>query len=219
VIGVAALGTICSHGSRRARWLGAFLFGAGYMTLIFGPDPDQPSWERLAIDEAFRAVCPWLPPVEPGYPASSLEIAAVNTRIRALLERSIPMHFAQPTPLEDVEKHVRAETRRIDGLGLPIHVDPVGLNEVEKTMQSPLALDIDGIPLKTSLHLALRQLGLTYEIREGLLEIVCESCGDGVPYVEDPLLPVGHCLLALLAAGLGSLIAPFVAESCREQRT
>ena len=90
----------------------------------------------------------------------------------------------------------------------------MGLQEAEKPMRSPIAIDLDGVPLRTSLHLALRQLGLTYEVEGGLLTITVDYDDVRPPPVDDdPFLVVGHCLLALVAAGLGSLLAPRVGKA------
>jgi hypothetical protein len=51
-------------------------------------------------------------------------------------------------------------------------VDPRGLADAEKTMSSTVrGLDLEGIPLKTTLRLALRQLGLASCVRDGVLMI------------------------------------------------
>ena len=55
--------------------------------------------------------------------------------------------------------------------GIPIYVDPKGLNEAEKTMQSPVQLSLEGTKLKTSLRLMLDQLDLAYYVKDGLLVI------------------------------------------------
>jgi len=210
VIGVAILGAASNRGNRRTCWLGAALFGAGYMTLVVGTDPHESPWPRRAIEDSLRALCPLLPPTERAYPPSSPEVAIANARIRRALEQPVALHFPEDTPLGDVLGFIAATARCADGSRLPIYVDPVGLQEAEKTMQSPVRIDMEGVPLKTGLQLTLRQLGMIYEIREGLLEIN-STAECSMPYIEDPLLSVGHCLLALIAAGVGSLVAPLVA--------
>ena len=56
--------------------------------------------------------------------------------------------------------------------GIPIYVDPAELQEADKTTQSPITLNLDGLPLAFTLKLALKQLDLAYEVRpEGLLYI------------------------------------------------
>src|SRR5262249_52883670 len=65
------------------------------------------------------------------------------------LDEPIAMSFANETPLEDVIKYIKAATRGPSYIGIPIYVDPIGLNAAEKTMTSPVTLDLEGIPLKT----------------------------------------------------------------------
>ena len=118
------------------------------------------------------------------------------------------MRFTDDTPLEDVLKYLAIATRGIDGKGIPIYVDPIGLQEAERSMTSTARnLEFDGVPLKTSLRLCLDQLDLTYRIRDGLLLITSKESADG-PVYQDPFLIFGHCLLALLAAGVGGIVAP-----------
>ena len=57
----------------------------------------------------------------------------------------------------------------------------------------------------------LNQLDLTYAVRDGWVMIT--EKGRAVPAYEDPFLIVGHCLLALIAAGLGVVLAPLVSDS------
>ncbi len=75
-------------------------------------------------------------------------------------------------------------------------------------------LELSSVPLKRSLDMLVKQLGMTYEINEGLVEISSQSTDDR-PFSEDPILPVSHCLLALLAAGIGALVAPIIAGERR----
>ena len=97
--------------------------------------------------------------------------------ILAILERPISMPFEYETPLGDMLEYVKqatADQNLIDGI--PIYVDPIGLKEAEETLQSPITMNLSGVPLKTTLWLALRQLGLAYTVRDGLLII---SARDG----------------------------------------
>jgi RNA polymerase sigma factor (sigma-70 family) len=87
------------------------------------------------------------------------------------LEQPITMSFANACPLEDVLKYVKGATTVENDGGIQIYVDPEGLEEVDKKITSPVTLDLDGIPLKTTLRLALKQLGLAYCVRDGVLII------------------------------------------------
>jgi hypothetical protein len=123
------------------------------------------------------------------------------------------MHFNEPTPLENLLKHVRSATSRVDGEGIPIFVDPIGLQEVEQSMTSTVRLYRDDLPLKTSLHYCLRQLDLNYRVTGGFLKIT--SADDELPVGNDPFLVVGNCLLGLAAACLGGAMGPLVAGGKR----
>jgi hypothetical protein len=121
-----------------------------------------------------------------------------SRRIAAELEVLIDMSFPNETPLEDVLKYVRSSTKspRFPD-GIPIYVDPVGLQEAEKTPTSPVVIDLAQVPLRTSLKLLLEQLGLTYKVRDGLLKITSMNSED--PQAEDDVpLPVGF-------AGMGGM--------------
>ena len=95
-----------------------------------------------------------------------------DKQIRLELEKVIAMPFVQETPLEEVVKYIRTATTgpRMEQ-GLPIYIDPEGLSQAEKTVASPIALNLDGIKLKTTLRLSLKQLGLGYYVKHGLLII------------------------------------------------
>ena len=184
------------------------------MGLIFR-HTDHPNWPSIATQRFLRGVEEWFPWIIQEVPVPA-DVAASNARILKALDRPIPMRYPDETPLEDVLKAIQAATRGPDDRGIPIYVDPLGLQEVEKTMQSPIQIDLEGVPLRSSLHLTLRQLGLTYHVGGGLLTI---TNGEGAdwssfpPAHEDPFLVVGHCLLGLLAAGVGGTLAPRVVKA------
>ena len=125
------------------------------------------------------------------------------------------MRFLGETPLEDVVKYVQAVTTGRDGKTIPIYVDPIGLQEADKNMNSTVVMDLEGVALKTSLRLCLAQLDLTYSIRDGLLLITSEESAVHTD-LSGPVLDRGHSLLALLAAGLGGIVAPLVAGTRRK---
>jgi RNA polymerase sigma factor (sigma-70 family) len=106
--------------------------------------------------------------------------------IQEVLNEPVSMNFANETPLEDVLKYIKSATTGPTGKPrIPIYVDPVSLQEAEKKMTSPVTIDLEGVPLKTTLTLLLRQLGLTYKVREGVLIVISESDEDvGSPRSE-----------------------------------
>lgn len=214
VLGLSVLAAVLGRGRRRAAFLGAALFGVGYMLLICNRTPDYESWALTATNRLLNALRPWLPPVVKELPGRTDGIAYANARAFVALDRPIPMHFPQETPLEDVVKYVSAAAGEPDGRDLPIYVDPVGLQEAEKTMQSPATMALEGVPLRTTLRLLLEQLGMTYGVKDGVVIITAMSTGEeeDTSAYEDPFLLIGQCFLTLLAATLGGTLAPLVSD-------
>jgi hypothetical protein len=201
---LAVLAVVYRRGERRAFWLGFALFGWGYMALTaaawWDHGADRPTLiTSLILDDI---ASPYLlsdgsPRVAPSL-LENLMGRNKSKKILAALEEPISMSFANETPLEDVLKYIKAASQGPNWTGIQIYVDPVGLNAAEKTMTSPVTLDVEGVPLKTTLRLLLNQLGLTYSVRDGLLMITKEA-------VADPFRRIGHCYWALLLAWLGGL--------------
>jgi hypothetical protein len=121
------------------------------------------------------------------------------------------MRFPLETTLDDVLKHIQDAARGPDGNAIPMYIDPLGLQIAEKSMTSEVSIDLEGVPLRTCLRLCLEQLGLRYEVRDGLLRIT--SADEASPL--GPFEIVGKCLLALLVAGLGGGLAPLVSDMRR----
>jgi hypothetical protein len=94
-----------------------------------------------------------------------------NQAVLKKLEQPISMSFANPTPLDDVLKYIKAATAKSGHSPFPIYVDPQGLKDAERTLNSTVIIDLEGIPLKTSLRLILKQLGLAFCVRDGVLII------------------------------------------------
>jgi hypothetical protein len=128
-------------------------------------------------------------------------------RLSVVLERTIDMPFGQETALDDVFKYIRSSTRGPDmPEGVPIYVDPYALAEVQKTMASPVVLDVQGLPLRVSLLVMLRQLDLTYAVDDGLLTISTAHLLADSRRVES-FRRIGHCVIALVFGLIGGLTA------------
>ncbi len=78
-------------------------------------------------------------------------------------------------------------------------------------MTSKVVIDVKGATVKNCLSHCLRQLDLTFSVRDGFL--VVTDAGTVLPVYEDPFLIVGHCFLALIAAALGGVLAPLVSDA------
>ena len=94
------------------------------------------------------------------------------------LEQPLSMPFANETPLEDVLKYIRQNTQGPNDDGIQIHVDPIGLEEADQTLQSPVKINLEGVPLKRCLKIMLDQLDLTYTVQDGLLYISWQGAED-----------------------------------------
>jgi hypothetical protein len=79
----------------------------------------------------------------------------------------------QGDPLVDVLVYIKKSVSAKHGGSsiIPIYVDPIALQKVGRNLDSVVVIDLDGAPLKTSLRLILKQLGLAYCVRDGVLII------------------------------------------------
>jgi RNA polymerase sigma factor (sigma-70 family) len=105
--------------------------------------------------------------------AAALTAADPNPRNQEILKRleePTAMSFASETPLRDVLKYIKTKLDDPNA-PIPIYVDPNGLAEVGRSLNSTVMMDLEGVPLKTTLRLMLKQLGLAYCIRDGVLII------------------------------------------------
>ena len=202
---------VSSQGNRRAGWLGFALFGAGYLTLVFGPESLPVTWPRLIGDQLINAVASVLPHSagsEISDPSDPFALA--NRQVQAVLDRPAVLNIQGEVSLDEFVQAVRRVAICPDGRPIPIHVDPQGLQDADKTLDSHLMVDIDGVRLRTALRFALRQLYLTVHVVDGVLLVtsleVSEPLGTTLP-----IHVVGHCILGLLTAVLGGLVARRVA--------
>jgi hypothetical protein len=113
------------------------------------------------------------------------------------LQKKIDAPFAQETPLGDVIRYVADQLNPTDEHGKPLsddpplqfYVSPQGLEEVEKTIDSPVTLDLKQVPAATALELCLQQLDLVYFVRpDGIVQIDFE--GSDRAKKQEPLLMI-----------------------------
>jgi hypothetical protein len=215
LLGLTTVAAVWGRKGRRAVWLGASLFGAGYMLLVAGlplalvTDASRQPWPQHATNRLLNAARPWLPTIVSEYPPESDGVAVANARILRALDRPIPMRFPRETPIQDVLAYAVTATRSPDGYEVPIYVDPSALKGVGKTLESPVTIALEGAPLRTSLGLALDQLSLSYTVKGGVLIVSADDAPLPVAR-DDPFLTIGQSLLALLAAGIGGILAAVI---------
>jgi hypothetical protein len=224
LLGLAALGACVGPVVSRASWLGAAVFGWGYLLLAFNavasqfgfPYLFQNSPPRLITAQTLDQLRVMSPALISALPPPSNENRARNWHIVQALARPISVRFRE-APLSVAIQTIKKETRGPDFPdGIPIYVDPVGLQESEKTMDSPVELEVTGVPIRTSLGLMLDQLGMKYMIKDGLLLITNSFTLEDMAKNFDPFDRIGHCLIALLAALLGTGAARLLSQPSRD---
>ena len=200
LLGLSALGAIAGRGRRRVAWLGATLLGVGYMYTAFAREPDRP----IPTDQLIDAIRRWSRHV-------NRSVDPATARILEALEQPIPMRFPNDTPLEDVLAYIKRATSTPTYPGIPIHIERLVPEGSERSINMTVAIDLEDVPLKTTLRLCLKQQACDYSVQDGYLRIAPEEEISTEP--EDLSRVVGHCLLALIAAGFGFLAGLLVSEA------
>jgi hypothetical protein len=191
-LGLSAIGAIADRGRRRIAWLGATLLGGGYMVMAFAREPDRP----IPTDQLIDAVRRWSPRFDRNN-------GSANARILEALEQPIPMHFLDEVPLDDLLAYIKRSTSTPTYPGIPILVERLVPDGANASLTMAVQIDLEGVPLKTTLRLCLKQLGCAYDIQDGYLRIALEEDISREP--ASPFRVAGHCLLAMFAAGFGLL--------------
>jgi hypothetical protein len=147
----------------------------------------------------------------PDEPLPVLLEAAPPTEAQSLvwetLRRPLNLDFPDETPLADVLRSLAQSTAN-DRLpkGLQFYVDPIGLQEEEKTMQSGVGIQLRDIPLATSLRLLLSQLSLRFQVhRDGI--VIIRSAHDTNPFAFDGPLEMGTDQATALASAVSRMQA------------
>ncbi len=92
--------------------------------------------------------------------------------ILARLAKPVKMPFPNSTPLGDVLEYLKQVTKDPPGdRAMEFLVVPSGLEEAERTLNSTVRMDLEGVPLRTMLPLLLDQLGLACVVKDGRLVI------------------------------------------------
>jgi hypothetical protein len=141
----------------------------------------------------------------------------LNAPVRDALERPFTMRFdGKEYSLEETLAFLREATKSEKLVsGVPFYVDPVGLTEAEKTLTSPVVLDLQpgDVSIKTGLLLLLSQLDLDFAVTKGMVYITYKDHRDSLLTFHDPFQRVGHCVFALIAAAVGMGASRLVGRS------
>ena len=153
----------------------------------------------------------WITPIDrEDRPRGVEPVSGEAARTWSALFKKVSLPFLAETPLGDVLKYVKSVSQTSDRPdGLPIYLDPVGLQAAEKAESTPLQINLEGQPLEVGLRLGLKTLGLTFRVRpSGLVHIL------DIPTAEEedlgrPRVVVEH--------GLGANALLDAVESLRRQ--
>ena len=91
--------------------------------------------------------------------------------IKLKLDQPIDVDFPPGTTLEQVLKHIKQQTTDEDYPGIPIYVNPIGLQEAGHNMVSMIDLNRKKCPVREVLWWALHPLQLSYIVKDGFLTI------------------------------------------------
>ena len=129
-----------------------------------------------------------------------------------MLEREVKLNFVEETPLEDVLEWIQGQTADADGNRIRVALRTRGGQENVLMVPSLRMLDLEGVPLRISLQLGLDQIGLTHHVKDGALVIHHKDSDEeaSVSTATDAYHIVGHCMLSLIAAGLGGAVTALV---------
>ena len=101
------------------------------------------------------------------------------TRIAlAKLDRTIRVAADGPIPLGEIIRVVRTDSVERGDDGIPVHVDPIGLEEARVDITKPVEIGPDQVRLKAFLDQRLGPLGLSDYVEDGLLTITSKQAAD-----------------------------------------
>jgi hypothetical protein len=129
--------------------------------------------------------------------AQASAAASKETCVECRLGKSCSVDF-KDTPLEEVLDQFRQST------GINIVADEPALTEAGVSLQRPITLRVDGLPLKQTLQMLLHQAHLSYVVQDGVVLITTESqargkltcrihpVGDLLSPADPLILPIGQ---------------------------
>jgi hypothetical protein len=96
--------------------------------------------------------------------------------VEGVLNRPLVIPFPDPTSFEEVVKYLKRSTVG-DNLpnGVAIQIDPRGLRKAGQSMESKVHLKAEDMPLKESLNQLLSQIGLKFDVKDGLILITSKE--------------------------------------------
>jgi hypothetical protein len=90
---------------------------------------------------------------------------------RLRMPMTLTVNGTRPPVLVDLLRQIRVASTGPKDNGIPIYLDPVGLDEAEQSTTSPIDVSTDVGTIRDHLERSLPALGLDYYIKDGLLTI------------------------------------------------
>jgi RNA polymerase sigma factor (sigma-70 family) len=87
------------------------------------------------------------------------------------LEEPIDARFPNGTNLSQVLKHIKQATTDATYHGIPMYVNPTGLQEAKQSMQMPVTINLTHQPVRVVLKQVLGGSGLSYIVQDGFLMV------------------------------------------------
>ena len=94
-----------------------------------------------------------------------------NQQIEKQLDLLIDAQFPNGVSLADLLKYIKQETTKARPPGIPIYVNPLGLQDAEKSMDFAVTLSHQQKPVREILTQGLMGSGLSFTVRDGFLMI------------------------------------------------
>ncbi len=140
------------------------------LTFPTGPEPAR------ATEPTIRAIPGALicrtPDDQPG-------VGPRDRAILAKLDIPISLRYPKGATLRRVVSDIKRAIKGPNDASIPVHVAPDGLKRGDKTMSSPVTMELKGVPLRTTLRLLLAQLGMGFYVEDGLLIISDQDSVEG----------------------------------------
>ena len=96
-------------------------------------------------------------------------------------------------------KYIKQETAKAKPPGIPIYVNPLGLQEAQNSIEFTVTVNTKQTPVRAVLEQALTAAGLSFDVRDGLLMIdsrtgILERRIDDIDHKLDRVLQALHGL-------------------------
>jgi hypothetical protein len=111
--------------------------------------------------------------VEPATkPPPAADVTPRMKAILAKLEEPVAVVFPKKVTLDEVLQHIQRATKNgPNDPGIPIYIDPLGLQRAARSLNTTVTINEKSLPLKDSLARVLTSLGMAYIVKDDVLII------------------------------------------------